>query len=162
MRTTMVMLVSVLIYGFITAQSEPQSQDSTALLKLKNYISGSQFVTYVRTSPYLDSSNASAGGMTFVNFCPDGTYNYNYEGSYRAKSSGYDGNDYGYGVYGGSSNSGSGTWDIEQMKGMFFLTVHDANGAKNNYPIDVSKLIQGKWQVGDTVYVFAPNNAECN
>ncbi|MCL6265896.1 hypothetical protein [Flagellimonas myxillae] len=145
---------------YFTIQSQP-SQVSTPenspkatgkYAKLFNMIAGSQLVYYQRTS-YVNNNKASS--LTYVNFCPNGTFNMNSEGSYTVQG-GAGGN-----VHGANRGGDYGTWNVEEQQGVPVLAVRFANGQATSYPINMAHLNEGRWRIGNTQYAIQRNGAVC-
>nr|WP_299382330.1 hypothetical protein [Allomuricauda sp.] len=119
---------------------------------LFNIIAGSQLVYYQRTSILNDNT---ASSITYVNFCPNGTFNMNSDSSYSVQG-GRGGN-----VHGASQGGGYGTWRVEEIQGAPVLAVTYANGQGASYPINLAHLNAGKWRVGNTQYAIQRNGAVC-
>ncbi|MEM7484195.1 MAG: hypothetical protein AAF348_03210 [Bacteroidota bacterium] len=133
------------------------AQESDKIAQLKEYIKNGQLVVYSESSILLDSNSSS---ITYVDFCPDGNYYLNYEGSYTVRGTQNTSNRDNRG-YGAGTSASSGTWDIIMNMNAFYLAAKDQSGGVNYYPININNLLSGKWKVGNTTYVFAQNHAKC-
>lgn len=120
--------------------------------KLTHYIAGSQLVYYQRSSYMLDDT---ASSLTYVNFCPDGSFNVSTEASYSVEGR------YGGNAHGASNGSYIGTWKVEQIQGVPSLKVNFANGEYNTYPINMGYLNAGRWRIGNTQYAIQRHKAVC-
>ena len=146
---TLVLLTFTFVAGKVTAQSDVE--------KLTNYINGSQLVTYSESS-YLSDNSASA--ITYIDFCPNGRYQYSYDGSYTVKGTQHTTNRNNR-AYGAGVAENEGDWQVLDYQGGYYLEITDYTGTKNYYPIDVQKMLAGKWRIGNVTYVFAPGNGRC-
>lgn len=140
---------SLLTLIFLT-MNHADAQQNVAQ-EVKNYIAGGQLVFYTRTSIFNDST---ASSITYVNYCGNGRYSVNYDGSFYVS---------GDGGWAGGKTSGSnyGTWDVIPYQGAYYLQMTDGYGNTNYYPIDFTKLYQGRWKQGNTQYAFARNKVQC-
>lgn len=142
--------IAIGIFGFaLNAQSNIE--------KMKDYIAGSQLVVYSESS-YLSDNSASA--ITYIDFCASGAFYYNYNGSYTVKGTQNTSNRDSR-VYGAGNASNSGNWNVIKYQDMFYLEITDLLGKITYYPIDLQKMIAGKWKQSNLTYVFAPNNGVC-
>ena len=114
-------------------------------------IAGSQLVFYTRTA-YLNDSKASS--ITYVNFCGDGRFNLNYDGSFSVEG------DYGN-AQGASNGSNYGTWQVDLFQGNPIVTLFFADGTKSVNPVNKANLQAGRWRVGNTQYAIQRNKAVC-
>lgn len=139
----------LLILTFLTMNNSYSQQNQQQ--EVRNYIAGGQLVYYTRTSIFNDST---ASSITYVNFCANGRYSVNYDGSFYVSGDG--------GWAGGGSNGNNyGTWDIIPYNGLYYLQITDAYGNTNHYQIDFAKLYQGRWKQGNTQYAFVRNKVVC-
>ncbi|WP_430967004.1 hypothetical protein [Spongiimicrobium sp. 2-473A-2-J] len=136
----------------------PKMNAQDEIQKLKEYIAGSQLVIYSESS-YVTDNSASA--ITYVNFCSDGRYHYDYEGSYTVKGTQNTTNRDNR-AYGAGKAANSGDWDVLEYEKAYYLEITDPSNAKTYYPIDIQKMIAGKWKQGNVTYVFAPNHGVCD
>ena len=142
-----------------SAPSEPsQSQDSStpatrpADADLFNLIAGGQLVYYTRTS-YVNSSTASS--MTYVNFCPNGSFNTSTDGSYSVEGN------YGGNAHGVNRGSNYGRWEVLQYNGSPVVKLTYANGNTSMNPFSRERLLSGRWRIGNTQYAFQRGKAAC-
>ncbi|MEL6483931.1 MAG: hypothetical protein AAFU57_15880 [Bacteroidota bacterium] len=142
--------VLTLLFNVATAQSDN-------LQRLKEYVDNGQLVIYTGSS-IMSDSNASS--LTYVDFCADGTYFYDYEGSFVVKGTKHTSTEDSMASGAGVSKN-SGTWQIMESQGSFVLEVTDYMGQKGYYPINIQNLMAGKWKYGNTTYVFAPKKGRC-
>ncbi len=119
---------------------------------LRSQIAGSQLVYYQRTS-YLNDSNASS--ITYVNFCPNGSFSVTYEGSFSVEGS------YGGNAQGANHGQRSGNWQLTGSSASPKLLMAYGNGAVETYPIDRNRLHQGRWRTGNTQYAIQRGGAIC-
>jgi len=120
--------------------------------ELYNRIAGGQLVYYQRTS-ILSDSNASS--ITYINFCPDGRFSLNYDGSFSVKG------DYGGNAHGAGSASNHGTWHLETRNGAVVGILSFADGTQSVQTINKKNLATGRWRIGNTQYAFVRNKAIC-
>nr|WP_298995096.1 hypothetical protein [uncultured Allomuricauda sp.] len=150
-------VVIKMFLGILFFPSFLLAQSGDNLTRLKEYIDNGQLVIYTESSVVLDSSSSA---ITYVDFCEDGTYYYDYEGSFNVKgtqnTSNRNNRASGAGV---AKNSGS--WQVLEHQNAFYLEVTDAFGQKTYYPINIQNLAAGKWKQGNTTYVFAPKKGRC-
>jgi len=125
-----------------------KAYDHPALLQM---IAGSQLVFYTRTS-YANDNTASA--MTYINFCPNGQFYVQTEGSFSVE--GYGGN-----AHGANQSTNSGSWQLVTYQGTPSVKLVYANGAQQVNPIDEERLQQGRWRVGNTQFAFLRGKAVC-
>ncbi len=133
-----------------------QAQDN--MERLTEYIDNAQLVIYSESS-YLSDSMASA--ITYVDFCPGGTYYYSYDGSYTVKGTGNTSNRNNR-VNGAGVAENSGQWKVLEYQGGYYLEIVDAFGKTDYYPINIQNLINGKWKINNTTYVFAQDKGRCH
>ncbi|MEC8830859.1 MAG: hypothetical protein VX772_00720, partial [Bacteroidota bacterium] len=112
---------------------------------LFNIISGSQLVFYQRTS-YVNDSMASS--ITYVNFCSNGTFTMNTDGSFSVE--GY----YGGNAQGASYGSNSGTWQLISHQGKPAVFMKYYNGETSVNVFNENELRQGRWRRGNTQYAL--------
>ncbi len=117
-----------------------------------NQIASSQLVFYQRTS-YLNDSNASS--LTYVNFCPDGRFGINYEGSFSVEG------DYGGNAQGAGYGTNRGTWKVITHEGGHAVQLLFANGEQGVYPINPQHLQAGRWRIGNTQYALQKGKVFC-
>ena len=120
--------------------------------ELAQYIAGSQLVFYQRTS-YLNDSRASS--LTYVNFCADGRFNLNYDGSFSVEG------DYGGNAHGITRGNKYGTWQVTHEQGNPKITLFFANGEKGVYAVNEAWLKAGRWRIQNTQYALQRNKAVC-
>lgn len=120
--------------------------------EVKDYIAGGQLVYYTRTSIFNDST---ASSITYVNFCANGRYTINHDGSFYVSGDG------GW-AGGGSNGTNYGRWDVTFYNAAYYLKIIDGYGNTNYYPIDFTKLYQGRWKNGNTQYAFVKDKVICN
>ena len=133
-----------------------QSEDN--LNRLREYVNNGQLVIYTESSIMLDSSSSA---ITYVDFCADGTYYYDYEGSFNVKGTQNTSNRNNRASGAGVAQN-SGQWQVLEYQNAFYLEATNAYGQKTYYPIDIQKLLAGKWKQGNTTYVFAPKKGRCS
>ncbi|GAA4271561.1 hypothetical protein U6A24_13325 [Aquimarina gracilis] len=115
-------------------------------------IAGSQLVYYQRTSLFNDSM---ASSMTYVNFCKDGRFGVNYEGSFSVEG------DYGGNAHGANYGSNFGTWKVIPGQNGPALQLNFANGGEGIYPINPQQLYTGRWRIGNTQYALQKGKVIC-
>ena len=142
-------LVFVLFALFIKAQENTE--------KLTNYINNGQLVIYTESSYLIDTS---ASAITYVDFCPNGTYHYSYDGSYTVKGTQNTSNRNNR-TYGAGVAENSGQWKVLEYQGGYYLEILDAYGKTDYYPINTQYLSNGKWTINRTTYVFAKGQGRC-
>ncbi len=120
--------------------------------ELFGLVAGTQVVIYNRTS-ILSSTNASS--LTYVNYCSNGTFWINYDGSFSVEG-GYGGN-----AQGASYGRNSGTWKLVTYQGQPAVFLAFNNGNTNVYPINKNLILQGRWRVGNTQYAVQRNKVRC-
>ncbi len=120
---------------------------------LFNIISGSQLVFYQRTSSVNDSM---ASSITYVNFCANGSFSMNTDGSYSVEGS------FGGNAQGTSYDNNSGTWQLVSYQGQpaVYLEYHNGNTSLN--PFNENEVQQGRWRRGNTQYALQRNKVRCN
>ncbi len=136
-------------------QSAPAASPHPALndRELFNLVAGSQVVYYTRTS-YLNDNVASS--ITYVNFCRDGRFWMNYDGSFSVEGG------YGDNAQGASYGRNSGSWQLVTYQGQpaVFLSFNNGNTSVN--PVNKGLILQGRWRVGNTQYAVQRNKVRCN
>lgn len=134
--------------------ANPKSSPYPALNdpELKRLIAGSQVVYYTRTS-YVNDNVASS--ITYVNFCANGKFKINYDGSFSVEGS------YGGNAQGATYGQNSGNWQLVnyQNKPAVFLAFNNGNTSIN--PIDKARVQQGRWRIGNTQYAIQRNKVNC-
>ncbi|MEO0469006.1 MAG: hypothetical protein AAF206_05255 [Bacteroidota bacterium] len=138
----------------VNQQSQSYSnhqQNSTQSGGLRDQIAGCQLVYYREASIF---SGTRSSSITYVNFCPNGSFNVNYEGSYSVEGSGGNAHGAGNGQY-------SGRWDVISQNGGPALRMRYNNGSVEVYPINLQRLRQGRWKVGQTQYAIQRGGARC-
>ncbi|MBO6830009.1 hypothetical protein [Allomuricauda sp.] len=120
---------------------------------LLNIISGSQLVFYQRTS-YVNDSMASS--ITYVNFCANGTFSMNTDGSFSVEG------DYGGNAQGISYGNSSGTWQLVSYQGAPAVYLQYYNGDTSLNPFNENEVRQGRWRRGNTQYALQRNKVRCN
>ena len=126
--------------------ANPNGYNDPQLFQL---IAGSQLVIYNRTS-YLNDNSASS--LTYVNYCSNGRFSIQYEGSFSV---------------GGGASSGanhgqnSGTWQLLGGANGPQVTLRYDNGKVETYPVYKNYLLQGRWRIGNTQYAIQRNKAVC-
>lgn len=120
--------------------------------ELRNLIAGSQLVYYTRTS-YINDNVASS--ITYVNFCPDGRFWINYDGSFSVEGN------YGGNAQGATYGQNSGTWSLVTANGQpsVFMAYYNGNTSVN--PVNKNLIYQGRWKVGNTQYAVQRNKVSC-
>lgn len=148
----------VLFFVGVVSSFQLTAQNEENLTRLREYVNNGQLVVYSESS-IMSDSNASA--ITYVDFCADGRYYYSYDGSYTVKGTQNTSNRNNR-AYGAGAAENSGLWQVLEYQNAFYLEVTDAYGQKTYYPIDIQKLLAGKWKQGNTTYVFAPKQGRCS
>ncbi len=120
--------------------------------ELFGLVAGTQVVIYNRTS-ILSSSNASS--LTYINYCANGTFWINYDGSFSVE--GYSGGN----AQGATYGQNSGVWKLVRYQGQPAVYVAFNNGNTNVYPINKNLILQGRWRVGNTQYAVQRNKVRC-
>jgi len=120
---------------------------------LLNIISGSQLVFYQRTS-YVNDSMASS--ITYVNFCANGTFSMNTDGSFSVEGN------YGRNAQGASYSNNSGTWQLVSYQGQPAVYLQYYNGDTSLNPFNENEVRQGRWRRGNTQYALQRNKVRCN
>ena len=120
---------------------------------LLNIISGSQLVFYQRTS-YVNDSMASS--ITYVNFCSNGTFSMNMDGSFSVAGN------YGGNAQGASYGNNSGTWQLVSYQGEPAVYLQYYNGDTSLNPFNENEVRQGRWRRGNTQYALQRNKVRCN
>ena len=120
--------------------------------QLQQIVAGSQLVYYTRTS-ILNSSTASS--ITYMNFCSNGTFSMNYDGSFAVE--GY----YGDNAQGASNGRHSGTWQLVTYNGQPAVFLAYRNGETSVNPFLKANVLAGRWRIGNTQYALARNKAVC-
>lgn len=121
--------------------------------ELHNLVAGSQVVYYTRTS-YLNDHTASS--ITYVNFCANGQFWVNYDGSFMVEGA------YGDSAAGASYGQNSGTWQLVtyQDQPAVFLAYNNGNTSVN--PLNKQRILEGRWRVGNTQYAVQRNKVRCH
>ena len=137
-------------------EKRPQTDSDHPTLndpELQNLIAGSQLVFYTRTSIFNDNT---ASSITYVNFCANGTFSVNYDGSFSVEG------DYGGNAQGAAYGKNSGNWQLVNVQGQpaVFLSYYNGNTSVN--PVVKQNLIDGRWKVGNTQYAIQRNKVRCN
>ncbi len=120
--------------------------------ELKNLIAGSQVVYYTRTS-YVNDNVASS--ITYVNFCPDGLFWVNYDGSFSVEGN------YGGNAQGATYGQNSGTWTLVTANGQPSIYMAYYNGNTSVNPVNKNLIYQGRWKIGNTQYAIQRNKVSC-
>lgn len=141
-----------------TGPPPPQNNNTSGYPELNNQgllniVAGSQLVFYQRTS-YVNDSMASS--ITYVNFCPDGTFSMNTDGSFSVE--GY----YGGNAQGASYGNNSGTWQLVSYQGQPAVYLQYYNGDTSLNPFNENEVRQGRWRRGNTQYALQRNKVRCN
>lgn len=120
---------------------------------LFNIISGSQLVFYRRTS-YVSDSMASS--ITYVNFCANGTFSMNTDGSFSVEG------DYGGNAQGASYGNYAGNWQLVSYEGQpaIYLLYNDGDSSINAF--NENEVREGRWRRGNTQYALQRNKVRCN
>nr|WP_293295318.1 hypothetical protein [Allomuricauda sp.] len=119
---------------------------------LWNIIAGSQLVYYQRTS-YVNDSMASS--ITYVNFCGNGTFSINTDGSFSVEGN--------YGnAQGISSGSNGGRWQLVDYQGQPAVQLQYYDGQTSINPFNENNVRQGIWRIGNTQYALQRNKVRCN
>ena len=139
----------------ILLQNSGFSQENLTVSRVKDFIQNGQLVYFTKHTPLVDGYN-----MTYVNFCSDGTYFSQQDGSITVK--GPQGTSQRNNrVYGTSYNENSGTWDVVKRNNLIYLEAINQSNQITYYLIDWNNLYQGKWIAGRTTYIFTKGNAMC-
>lgn len=131
------------------ANPYPVLQDA----ELRKLVAGSQVVIYQRTS-YVSDQVASS--ITYINFCADGTFTVNYDGSFSVE--GY----YGGNAQGASHGRNSGTWELVTVQGKPSVFMAYNNGNTSVNAMNKQRIYQGRWRIGNTQYAIQRNKVRCN
>ncbi len=115
-------------------------------------VAGAQLVIYNQTS-ILNSQSASS--ITYVNFCANGTFTMNYDGSFSVE--GYTGAN----AQGASHGRNSGSWQLVTVQGKPAIYVAFNNGNSNFYYVNRQNLRQGRWRIGNKRYAMQRNKVRC-
>lgn len=129
--------------------NKPNASGDTQLFQL---IAGSQLAVYNSTSIFND---ASASSLTYVNFCSNGRFSINYDGSFSVSGN------YGGNAQGASNGKRSGNWSLLSSVNGPQLQLQYGNGQIEHYPVYKNYLLQGSWRVGNTKYAIQRNKAVC-
>lgn len=116
-------------------------------------VAGSQLVFYQRTS-YVNDNTASS--ITYMNFCANGTFTINYDGSFSVEG------DYGGNAKGVTSGSNSGFWKLVSYQGQPAVYLQYYSGESNVNPFNINDIKQGRWRRGNTQYDLQRNKVFCN
>ncbi|MBK8044468.1 MAG: hypothetical protein IPK21_18500 [Haliscomenobacter sp.] len=119
--------------------------------QLFGLIAGSQLVYYTRTS-YVNDNTASS--ITYVNFCANGKFQINYDGSFGVE--GYGGN-----AQGATYGQNSGKWQLVSYQGQPAVFLAFNNGTTSVNAVIKSNLVAGRWRVGNTQYALVRNKVSC-
>ena len=133
----------------------PIRQQQLNLKEISEYLAGSQLVFFTKTSIFLEPSTR-ASSITYVNFCSDGRFTINHDGSYSIV------NKDGTYAKGGKWGAYFGEWEVTEFNSLPYLKMAYDNETSDYYPIDVSKLIAGSWREGQTQYAIERNAVSCN
>ncbi len=125
---------------------------SSAYPQIYNMIAGGQLVYYTRTS-YLNDSNASS--LTYVNFCSNGRFHVNYDGSFMVEGN------LGGNAQGASYGNYTGSWEVVSQQGVPAIRMVYGNGNVNVTPVNMTLLNTGRLRVGNTQYAFQRNKVVC-
>jgi len=120
--------------------------------QLFNLVAGCQLVIYNRTS-YLTDNSASS--ITYVNYCPNGTFVITYDSSFNVEGA------YGGNAQGASYGQNSGSWKLVSYQGQPAVFLAFNNGTSNVYPINMQLVRQGRWRNGNTQYAIQRGGAQC-
>ena len=137
--------------GAIMLHCTSFAQDKTHQ-DLINLISGCQLVYFTNSSALSSNSHSS---ITYVNYCPNGTYWVDYDGSFTVHSNS------GGSVLGASNGQSKGTWKVVDYQGQPYLQMTAQSGGSEYYPIYKHLILQGSWEDGNTKYVVQRNKADC-
>ena len=141
-----------------TVTTPPQNNNTSEYPELNNQgllniIAGSQLVFYQRTS-YVNDSMASS--ITYVNFCANGTFTMNTDGSFSVEGN------YGGNAQGASNGNNSGTWQLVSYQGQPAVYLQYYNGDTSLNPFNENEVRQGRWRRGNTQYELQRNKDRCN
>jgi hypothetical protein len=153
-------------YLHFNGSEEIESQDNHSLnnkksdlnyelskdVEIKELISGSQLVSYSRTS-YVNDNTASV--ITYVNFCKNGRFSISYDGSFSVEG------DYGDNVHGSSKGSKTGRWELIEYNGTTAVYLQFDAGFSEINPVNKERLAQGRWRVGNKQYALQRNKVFC-
>ncbi len=120
--------------------------------QILNIVKGAQLVYYTRTS-YLNDNTAST--ITYVNFCANGTFSINYDGSFMVEGS------YGGNAQGASYGQSSGRWELVNYQGQPALYMMFNDGTSTVNPFNRQNVIDGRWRIGNTQYALVRNKVHC-
>ena len=121
--------------------------------EIQNIVAGSQLVFYQRTS-YVNDSMASS--ITYVNFCANGTFTINYDGSFSVEGN------YGGNAHGASKGSKAGYWKLVSYQGQPAVYLQYFNGETTVNAFNINDIRQGRWRRGNTQYALQRNKVNCN
>lgn len=120
--------------------------------QLQQVVAGSQLVYYTRTS-YLNDATASS--ITYVNFCRNGKFSINYDGSFSVE--GY----YGDNAQGASYGKNAGTWQLVTYNGQPAVFLAYNNGQTSINTFNKANVYAGRWRIGNTQYALVRNKVNC-
>lgn len=121
--------------------------------ELRNLIAGSQLVFYTRTSIFNDNT---ASSITYVNFCSNGSFSINYDGSFSVEGN------FGGNAQGATYGKNSGTWQLVSVQDQPAVYLSYYNGNTSINPVVKQNLINGRWKIGNTQYSIQRNKVRCN
>ncbi|TAI49576.1 hypothetical protein [Flagellimonas allohymeniacidonis] len=136
-------------------EAQKKMTTDTAQPKIANtlfdLIAGSQISVYTRTS-YVSDSNASS--LNYYNFCANGYFFVNYDGSFSVE--GYGGN-----AHGATYGSSTGKWKIYRANGQDYISLIYGNGSRNDFVLNEEIIRRGRWRNGNTQYALQRNKVFC-
>ncbi|MCG8390964.1 MAG: hypothetical protein MJA30_35775 [Cytophagales bacterium] len=121
------------------------------------YIAGSQLAHFRGTSIF-NSSRASS--LTYVNFCPNGTFTRTYDGSFTIASTHGSNND--INAAGASYGRNSGTWNILEDNGQPMVKLFFSDGRTDFYRVSKEWAEAGSWRIGNDKYAIQRGKVTCN
>ncbi|MEO1653629.1 MAG: hypothetical protein AAFU64_08795 [Bacteroidota bacterium] len=140
------------MYGENSESSNTSPATSQVHSDIHSLIAGSQLVYYTSNSILSDNRHSS---ITYVNFCRDGRFWLNYDGSFSVKGS------TGGSAMGASNGTSYGTWELISQAGSPYLRMNFQNGRRDLYPVYKHLILQGSWKNGNTKYAIQRNKVQC-
>ncbi len=149
MKTTFLIQICILFSQISISQNKSSNNVDLEAFKL---IAGSQVVVYSRTS-YISDNSASS--LSYYNFCKNGTFFINYDGSFSVEGT------YGGNAHGSSSGVNYGNWKLVKENNETYMIMTFANGSFNKYSVNKKFLKQGRWRIGNVQYAIQRNKVNC-